>query len=47
MLVNAMDSVASMIAPVKARPNERPNDPVAEVTPAASPTRSSEIGASA
>ena len=46
MSVNAIDSVASMIAPAKARPNERPNDPQAEFTPAASLTRSSEIGAS-
>ena len=47
MVVKAMDSVASMIAPEKARPNDRPNDPVADVTPAASPTRSSEMGESA
>ena len=47
MFVKAIDSVASMIAPENARPNERPNDPVADVTPAASPTRSSEIGESA
>ena len=47
MFVKEMESVASMIAPAKARPNESPNDPVAEVTPAASPTRSSEIGESA
>ena len=38
------DSVASMIAPAKASPNESPNDPLAEFTPAASLTRSSEIG---
>ena len=44
--VNAIDSVASRIAPAKARPNESPNDPAAELTPAASLTRSSEIGAS-
>jgi hypothetical protein len=36
----------SMIAPAKARPNESPNDPPAELTPAASLTRSSSIGAS-
>ncbi len=36
--------VASMIAPAKARPNESPNEPAAELTPAASLTRSSEIG---
>ena len=46
MCVNAIESVASMIAPANARPNERPNDPPAELTPAASLTRSSEIGAS-
>ena len=44
--VNAIDSVASMIAPAKARPNESPNEPAAELTPAASLTRSSEIGES-
>ena len=33
-----------MIAPAKARPNDRPNDPAAELTPAASLTRSSVIG---
>ena len=42
--VKAIDSVASMIAPANARPNDRPKEPVAEFTPAASPTRSSEIG---
>jgi hypothetical protein len=47
MFVKAMDSVASMIAPANARPNDRPNDPVADVTPAASPTRSSDMGDSA
>ena len=46
MFVNAIDSVASMIAPANASPNERPNEPAAEFTPAASLTRSSEIGAS-
>ena len=46
MLVNGNDSVASMIAPANARPNESPNEPPAELTPAASLTRSSEIGAS-
>ena len=35
-----------MIAPAKARPNERPNEPAAEFTPAASLTRSSVIGES-
>ena len=43
-LVNAIDSVASMIAPANASPNESPKDPAAELTPAASLTRSSEIG---
>ena len=37
-------SVASMIAPANARPNESPNEPAAELTPAASLTRSSTIG---
>ena len=35
-----------MTPPANARPNESPNDPPAEFTPAASLTRSSEIGAS-
>ncbi len=39
------DSVASMMAPANARPNDSPNDPDAEFTPAASLTRSSEMGA--
>ena len=34
-----------MIAPAKARPNDSPKEPAAEFTPAASLTRSSEIGA--
>ena len=38
--------VASMIAPANARPNDSPNEPAAEFTPAASLTRSSSIGAS-
>ena len=46
MLVNAKDSVASMIAPANANPNDSPKEPAAEFTPAASLTRSSEIGAS-
>ena len=46
MLVNANDSVASMMAPANASPNDSPNEPAAEFTPAASLTRSSEIGAS-
>ena len=44
--VNADDSVASMMAPAKASPNDSPNEPDGEFTPAASLTRSSEIGAS-
>ena len=40
------ESVASMIAPANASPNESPNEPAAEFTPAASLTRSSEIGES-
>ena len=35
-----------MIAPANARPNESPNEPPAELTPAASLTRSSAIGES-
>ena len=44
MSVKRIERVASMIAPAKASPNERPNEPPAEFTPAASLTRSSEIG---
>ena len=44
MLVNANDSDASMIAPANASPNDSPNEPAAEFTPAASLTRSSSIG---
>jgi hypothetical protein len=44
MCVNVRESVASMMAPANANPNERPNEPAAEFTPAASLTRSSEIG---
>ena len=44
--VKSSDSEASMIAPANASPNERPNEPPAELTPAASLTRSSSIGAS-
>jgi hypothetical protein len=44
MFVKAIERLASMIAPANARPDERPNDPFADVTPAASPTRSSEMG---
>ena len=46
MLVNASDSVASRTPPATARPNDSPNDPDAEFTPAASLIRSSSIGAS-
>ena len=46
MFVKAIESVASMIAPANANPNDSPNDPAAEFTPAASLTRSSEIGES-
>ena len=44
--VKAIESVASMIAPANARPNESPKEPAAELTPAASLTRSSEMGES-
>ena len=46
MSVKVIESVASMIAPANASPNDSPNEPAAEFTPAASLTRSSEIGAS-
>ena len=46
MLVNARERVASRMPPATARPNESPNDPDAEFTPAASLIRSSSIGAS-
>ena len=45
-LVKVMESAASMMAPANASPNDSPNEPAAEFTPAASLTRSSEIGAS-
>jgi hypothetical protein len=45
-LVNAKESTASMIPPATASPNDRPNDPPAELTPAASLTRSSSMGLS-
>jgi len=45
LLVNAIESAASRIAPENASPTDRPNDEIAELTPAASPARSSEIGA--
>ena len=44
-LVKLNDSAASMRPPAMARPNDSPNDPAAEFTPAASLTRSSSIGA--
>ena len=44
--VKTSESDASMIAPANARPNESPNEPPAELTPAASLTRSSSIGES-
>ncbi len=46
MVMNVLDRVASMIAPANASPNDSPNEPAAELTPAASLTRSSVIGAS-
>ena len=46
LVENEIDSAASRIAPANARPTERPNEEIDEFTPAASPTRSSEIGAS-
>jgi hypothetical protein len=46
VFVYSSESPASMTAPENASPNESPNDPAAEFTPAASLTRSSEIGAS-
>ena len=46
MVVNAKERVASMMAPANASPNDSPKDPAAELTPAASLTRSSVIGAS-
>jgi hypothetical protein len=42
--VKLMESVASMITPANAKPNDSPNDPAAEFAAAASLTRSSEIG---
>src|SRR5215471_19937909 len=44
MLVKPRDSAASKMAPANASPNDRPNDPPAEFTPAASLTRSSSMG---
>mgnify|MGYP003416485623 CR=1 FL=1 len=42
---NVSESVASMIAPANANPNDSPKEPAAEFTPAASLTRSSSMGA--
>jgi hypothetical protein len=44
LCVKTSESDASMIAPAKASPNDSPNEPAAELTPAASLTRSSTIG---
>ena len=44
--VKVIESAASMMPPATASPNDSPNDPAAEFTPAASLTRSSAIGAS-
>ena len=46
MVVNVKESAASITPPATASPNDRPNEPAAEFTPAASLMRSSEIGAS-
>ncbi len=46
MLVKLSESTASMMPPAIASPNDRPNDPPAEFTPAASLTRSSSMGES-
>ena len=43
--VKLNDKAASMIPPAIARPKERPNEPAAEFTPAASLIRSSSTGA--
>ena len=45
MFTKVKESAASMIPPAKARPKESPNDPAAELTPAASLIRSPDIGA--
>jgi hypothetical protein len=42
--VKTIESVASMIAPGEREPERQPEGPAAEFTPAASLTRSSEIG---
>jgi len=44
MDVKIAESEASISAPEQARPKESPNEPPAELTPAASLTRSSEMG---
>ena len=44
IVVNDSERTASMMAPAKARPNDSPKEPPAEFTPAASLTRSSEMG---
>ena len=46
MFVKLNDSTASMMPPAIASPNDSPNDPAAEFTPAASLTRSSSMGES-
>ena len=42
--MNDDESAASMMPPAKARPKDSPNEPAAELTPAASLIRSWEIG---
>ena len=44
MLVKLSERTASMMPPATASPNDSPNEPAAEFTPAASLTRSSSIG---
>jgi hypothetical protein len=46
LFVNAIERAARRIAPAKASPTDRPKEEIAELTPAASPARCSEIGAS-
>ena len=46
MLVKLNESTASRMPPAIASPNDSPNDPAAEFTPAASLTRSSSMGES-
>jgi hypothetical protein len=45
MFVKLNASMANMTPPGSASPNDNPNDPAAEFTPAASLIRSSEMGA--